>query len=63
MNTRGASAAATIGASRRASRNRVVRMGDYFVIQGVVLMLIVSLAVLLFLVDLAYPLIDPRIRR
>jgi peptide/nickel transport system permease protein len=26
-------------------------------------MLIVSLAVLLFLVDLAYPLLDPRIRR
>ncbi len=40
-----------------------IRGQDYFVIQGVVLMLIVSLAVLLFLVDLAYPLLDPRIRR
>jgi peptide/nickel transport system permease protein len=40
-----------------------IRGQDYFVIQGVVLMLIVSLAVLLFLVDLVYPLIDPRIRR
>ena len=40
-----------------------IRGQDYFVIQGVVLMLIVALAVLLFLVDLAYPLLDPRIRR
>jgi peptide/nickel transport system permease protein len=35
---------------------------DYFVIQGIVLMLIVSLAVSLFVVDLIYPLVDPRIR-
>ena len=35
---------------------------DYFVIQGVVLMLIVSLALSLFVVDLIYPLVDPRIR-
>jgi peptide/nickel transport system permease protein len=40
-----------------------IRGQDYFVIQGVVLMLIVSLAVLLFAVDLLYPLLDPRIRR
>jgi len=40
-----------------------IRGQDYFVIQGVVLMLIVSLAVLLFAVDLIYPLLDPRIRR
>ena len=40
-----------------------IRGQDYFVIQGVVLMLIVSLAVLLFSVDLIYPLLDPRIRR
>jgi len=40
-----------------------IRGQDYFVIQGVVLMLIVSLAVLLFIVDLLYPLLDPRIRR
>jgi len=35
---------------------------DYFVIQGIVLMLILSLALALFVVDLIYPLIDPRIR-
>jgi peptide/nickel transport system permease protein len=35
---------------------------DYFVIQGIVLMLILSLALSLFVVDLLYPLIDPRIR-
>ena len=40
-----------------------IRGQDYFVIQGVVLMLIVSLAVMLFIVDLLYPLLDPRIRR
>lgn len=40
-----------------------IRGQDYFVIQGVVLMLIVTLAGLLFLVDLLYPLLDPRIRR
>jgi peptide/nickel transport system permease protein len=40
-----------------------IRGQDYFVIQGVVLMLIVALAVLLFIVDLIYPLLDPRIRR
>lgn len=40
-----------------------IRGQDYFVIQGVVLILIVTLAVLLFIVDLLYPLLDPRIRR
>jgi peptide/nickel transport system permease protein len=35
---------------------------DYFVIQGIVLMLIVTLALSLFIVDLIYPLVDPRIR-
>jgi peptide/nickel transport system permease protein len=40
-----------------------IRGQDYFVIQGVVLLLIVTLATLLFLIDLLYPLIDPRIRR
>ncbi len=40
-----------------------IRGQDYFVIQGVVLMLIVTLAGLLFAVDLLYPLLDPRIRR
>ena len=31
-------------------------------IQGIVLMLILALALALFVVDLIYPLIDPRIR-
>jgi peptide/nickel transport system permease protein len=35
---------------------------DYFVIQGIVLMLILALALALFVLDLVYPLIDPRIR-
>jgi peptide/nickel transport system permease protein len=35
---------------------------DYFVIQGIVLMLIFALALALFIVDLIYPLVDPRIR-
>lgn len=35
---------------------------DYFVIQGIVLMLILALAFALFVVDLIYPLVDPRIR-
>jgi peptide/nickel transport system permease protein len=35
---------------------------DYFVIQGIVLMLILSLAAALFVIDLLYPLLDPRIR-
>ena len=34
---------------------------DYFVIQGIVLMMIVAIAVILFILDLIYPLIDPRI--
>src|SRR5262249_33001009 len=40
-----------------------IRGQDYFVIQGVVLMLIVALAVLLFLVGLIFPLLHPRVRR
>ncbi|MEX0762657.1 MAG: ABC transporter permease [Dehalococcoidia bacterium] len=35
---------------------------DYFVVQGIVLFLAVSIAVAMFLMDLLYPLIDPRIR-
>lgn len=40
-----------------------VRGQDYFLVQGVVLILILTLAVLLFIIDLIYPLLDPRIRR
>lgn len=35
---------------------------DYFVIQGIVLMLILALAGTLFIIDLIYPILDPRIR-
>ena len=35
---------------------------DYFVIQGIVLLLSVSIAFTMLLLDLVYPLIDPRIR-
>ncbi len=35
---------------------------DYFVIQGIVLILIFALAGALFIIDLIYPLLDPRIR-
>ena len=35
---------------------------DYFVIQGIVFILIVTLALALFVIDLLYPLLDPRIR-
>jgi peptide/nickel transport system permease protein len=35
---------------------------DYFVIQGIVLILILTSAGALFIIDLIYPLLDPRIR-
>lgn len=35
---------------------------DFFVIQGIVLILILASAVALFIIDLIYPLLDPRIR-
>jgi len=38
-----------------------IRAKDYTVIQGIVLMLTVSLSVAMFAIDLVYPLIDPRI--
>lgn len=39
-----------------------LRTADYFVIQGVIMFLIVSVAVATLLLDLLYPLLDPRIR-
>jgi peptide/nickel transport system permease protein len=36
---------------------------DIFVVNGVVIVLIVSLAIAVFIIDLIYPLLDPRIRR
>lgn len=40
---------------------QAIQSKDYFVIQGIVLVLSVSLAVATFILDLIYPLIDPRI--
>ncbi|MBA2524103.1 MAG: ABC transporter permease [Solirubrobacterales bacterium] len=42
---------------------RAIQGKDYFVVQGVVLTLILTLGFTLFVIDLLYPLIDPRIRR
>lgn len=39
-----------------------LRTADYFVVQGVVLFIILAVATAMLLVDLAYPLIDPRVR-
>ena len=40
---------------------QAIQSKDYFVIQGIVLLLSVSIALTMFLLDLIYPLIDPRI--
>ena len=41
---------------------QAIQAKDYFVIQGIVLLLSVSIAVTMLVLDLVYPLIDPRIR-
>ena len=38
-----------------------IRGYDWFVIQGVVFMVIVTVALTMLIIDLAYPLLDPRI--
>lgn len=40
-----------------------IRGADYFVIYGVVFMIVLTLALSTLILDLAYPLLDPRIRR
>ena len=40
-----------------------IRGADYFVVYGVVFMVVLALGLATMLVDLAYPLLDPRIRR
>lgn len=40
---------------------QAIQSKDYFVMQGIVLLLSISIAVTMFLLDLIYPLIDPRI--
>lgn len=42
---------------------QAIQSKDYFVIQGIVLLLSVSIAVAMFILDLIYPLIDPRIAK
>ena len=41
---------------------QAVTQGDYPLIQGIVLLLIISVCVSMYIVDVIYPLIDPRIR-
>ena len=38
-----------------------IREFDYFVISGIVLIVIVAIALAMMIIDLVYPLIDPRI--
>ena len=38
-----------------------IRAGDFFVVQGIVFMLIVSIGLATLVLDLIYPLLDPRI--
>ncbi len=42
---------------------RAITNLDYFVIYGIVLVLICALAIAMLVVDLIYPLLDPRVRR
>lgn len=42
---------------------RAIQNLDYFVIYGIVLVLICALAIAMLIVDLVYPLLDPRIRK
>jgi peptide/nickel transport system permease protein len=42
---------------------RAIQTLDYFLIYGIVLVLICAIAVAMLIVDLIYPLLDPRIRR
>lgn len=42
---------------------RAVEQSDFFVIYGVVFIIIVTIAIAMLLLDLLYPLLDPRIRR
>ena len=38
-----------------------IRAGDFFVVQGIVFILIVSIGLATLILDLIYPLLDPRI--
>lgn len=41
---------------------QAIRLSDFFVIRGIVFTIILMLAAAMFVVDIAYPLIDPRVR-
>ena len=40
---------------------RSIRQLDYFMIYGIVLIIVVAIAVAMFIMDMIYPLLDPRI--
>ena len=42
--------------------NDAIRSNDFLVIYGIVLFIIIAVAVLMVVVELLYPLLDPRIR-
>ena len=41
---------------------QAISSNDYFLLQGIILFVIISLGFSLFIIDLLYPLIDPRIK-
>lgn len=43
--------------------HRAIRRGDYFVVSGITYVTILAIATATFLMDVTYPLLDPRIRR
>ena len=43
-------------------RYQGIKAFDYFIIQGVVFILVISIAFSMLLIDLIYPLIDPRVK-
>ena len=52
----------TFGRFIVAVASRAISGNDYFVIQGVVLFVILSVGLALLILDLVYPLLDPRIQ-
>ena len=46
---------------RHACLYRAIRGSDFYVVQGIVFILIVSIGLATFILDLIYPLLDPRI--
>ena len=42
--------------------NDAIRSNDFMVIYGIVLFIVIAVAVLMVVVELLYPLLDPRIR-